>query len=82
MSVYLVINDNAPHQLSSVKGWGDFTRWVEGLGESKYGNLTDLVIFGWSQKSASVYDELFKAKKPESKDTSDIVGNLLSLMYS
>ena len=47
--------------LATVRGWGDFCRWADGLSAEDYPELIHLVEYGWSQHLAELAKQLAAA---------------------
>lgn len=68
MSRYAVVDDNDPAEVSSNKGWGDFSRWVDTLDADNYGQLAHLCAHGWSQQVPLLLKQLRSALDSEEPD--------------
>ncbi len=84
MSIYAVFDDDADgDQIATVAGWGDCTRWIEGLSADDFPQLAHLSEYGWSQELGDLSDEIVAALKdspPEDDDTRDVAQTLLDAL--
>jgi hypothetical protein len=78
MGVSLAIGESESHHLASTAGWGDVSRWVEGL-ETDSPELRHLVEKGWADDPAQLESEIqagMQADPPED----DVVTTLQGLL--
>lgn len=66
MSIYAQVDDNQT-QVASNTGWGEFTRWVDGLDVDANESLIHLADYGWTENisdAAAQLDAALAASPP------------------
>lgn len=71
--IYLTVNgEEQGTQIATTKGWGDFSRWVDGLPEADNQQLLHLITHGWSQKPKEPQEQVQQALNDSSPESADV----------
>jgi hypothetical protein len=79
MSIYFSPDESPGAMVSSNKGWGDFCRWVETLGD-EFDELHRLCEHGWNEPVSDVIQQLKSAAQSNPPDDQNITSTIADIL--
>lgn len=69
MTIYANFDDGRQEMLATTFGWGEFSRWADGLDEGAFPEVVHLAEHGWEQELEALERQLGKALQGDVPDT-------------